>query len=584
MVQGNLSEMLLDVESRFDVRTVGPNSLLFEGLLTDRLFKRNESNSIFSRMQLQEIVQAFLPTLNTRFELIKTYESMRNLDAVQVILDVMIDDGFSSSNDPEVFTVSYNSGVDDELSEKIDFEVQSLVTRLDLLGFVKNSLEEFILYGEYPFRIVAEPGRGVIAIKDDVPPDAVLAIYEGARKKFFLERRGHQLVVVSPQEMGHFCLSARKIRLKLAPSKLDVNAGLVDVPEYIYVGRSVIYQAISKLKRLQLYEMGAVAKTLKNLLTPLIISVGVPASASTDDLLELTRKYEQDLQAPTTPNATDPGAFTFTDIFEMVGRVRVFPSFSDGKGTVAPVELGAAADPSMDEAEDRLRLGIALDVGMPSYNLVAGAEGTASKLEVLKVSSRYSRKLMTIQEGVREGIRDIVTQHLSLKGLNVKRENIKVKFKSLVNMDQLDVVEFMAASTDIMGNIFSIIETISASEVAGVKVNKEKLKNLLNRFISPMTDEEGLFESDDSAEGTPSPDDEFSDSSDDFDSPSYKSSGNSFGGGGSKDFSVDKPSSGSSSGSSSEPIKQAAAGSPPIQSGGLPAPTETIGSPSDFKL
>ena len=77
---------------------MGPNSLLFEGLLTDRLFKRNESNSIFSRMQLQEIVQAFLPTLNTRYELIKTYESMRNLDAVQVILDVMIDDGFSSSN------------------------------------------------------------------------------------------------------------------------------------------------------------------------------------------------------------------------------------------------------------------------------------------------------------------------------------------------------------------------------------------------------------------------------------------------------------------------------------------------------
>ena len=77
-------------------------------------FTHRSMDDIRARERRDEMVQSFIGVLNTRAGLIRTYESLRNLDVVQTILDVVQDDGFSSSQDDNVFTVTYEPEEEDE--------------------------------------------------------------------------------------------------------------------------------------------------------------------------------------------------------------------------------------------------------------------------------------------------------------------------------------------------------------------------------------------------------------------------------------------------------------------------------------
>lgn len=472
-------------------------------------FVHRSMDDIRSRERRDEMVQSFIGVLNTRMGLVRTYESLRNLDVVQTILDVVQDDGFSSSQEDNVFAVTYEPEEQDELSEKINLEVQAFVERIGLRDFVKGNLEDLLLYGEYPFRMTCIEGRGVTEIIDDVSPDSVIAFYKGAFPQFYVERIADKMVIRSTDEMCHFCLDSRKIRVKVTDVRNRIPRM---VPEYVRVGRSIIYQAISKLKRLQVFEMAAIADSLKKVLTPLLVGVGVPAAATPQDVADIIKKYEVELSTPTTPNATDPGNFTFYDIFELVGRVKVIPNFADGKGNVGTIEMSTGQQADIDAKEDRLRLSVAKATGIPSYYITLTEEGGASKLETLKVYSRYSRKLVMIQTSVGDGVRSIVSTHLRMLGLAVREENIKIRFKSLVNMDLLDSVEYTAASVDIMSDLFGALETIANSDSARLKLNPERLLDLLNKFLSPMSGTEGVLELDmDAGLGDPSEEGEYND-------------------------------------------------------------------------
>lgn len=561
-------------------------------------FTHRSMDDIRARERRDEMVQSFIGVLNTRAGLIRTYESLRNLDVVQTILDVVQDDGFSSSQDDNVFTVTYEPEEEDELSEKINDEVQSFIQRVGLRDFVKGNMEDLLLYGEYPFRMTCVDGRGITEIIDDVSPDSIIAFYKGGLPQFYVEKIADKMVIRSTDEMGHFCLDSRKIRVKVTDMRNRIPRM---VPEYVRVGRSIVYQAISKLKRLQVFEMAAIADSLKKVMTPLLVGVSVPASATPQDVADVVKKYEIELSSPTTPNATDPGNYTFYDIFELVGRVKVIPNYSDGKGNVGTIEMSTGHQADIDAKEDRLRLSAAKAVGIPSYYISLTEEGGSSKLETLKVFSRYSRKLVMVQSSIGDGIRSIISTHLRMRGMAVREENIKVRFKSLVNMDLLDSVEYTAASVDIMTDLFGALENIASSDAARMKLNPERLLELLNKFLSPMAGADGVLELDTDPElGDPGADDFGFDSdfggggrSDYFnDTGGVDDIGGDFGGGGggpeSGEFGATSPSgpSGGGAGMSGSPSPEEGAGGPGLQAGATPLPAggERIAGQSDRLL
>lgn len=316
-----------------------------------------------------ELVHAFMGMYNSRDMLMDTLRSLQNLDAVQTILDVIIDDAFFGSADLKVFTASYE-GPEGDLTDSINKDITVFVKKMQLNAFIRNITEDLLLYGEYPYRIEGEQGKGITEIRDDVDPTSVIAVYEKSEPEFFLEKKGTKINVRQPYEMGHFCLSPRKVRVRLSEKEQKKK----QLAEYVRIGRPIIYPAISKLKRLQVHEQAVVAESLKRLLLPTYVTVAVPASTSTEDMPEIIKKYERILQSPG-QTMLSPDDLTTADLFEMVGRIKVIPTFTDGKGAIAQLEpLSNVAE--LDEREQKLRSAIAMAVGIPQYYLVQAATET----------------------------------------------------------------------------------------------------------------------------------------------------------------------------------------------------------------
>ncbi len=55
----------------------------------------------------QELVNSFMGVYNKRAELIRSLNSLRNMDVVQTIIDVIIDDAFTASQQNYVFSIEY---------------------------------------------------------------------------------------------------------------------------------------------------------------------------------------------------------------------------------------------------------------------------------------------------------------------------------------------------------------------------------------------------------------------------------------------------------------------------------------------
>ena len=86
------------------------------------------------------------------------------------------------------------------------------------------------------------------------------------------------------------------------------------------------------------------------------------------------------------------------------------------------------------------------------------------------------------------------------KGIIVSRKLIKVSFKSIVNVDVLDMMEYAVASTQVMDQLFTSLERIANSNAVRIRINSEKWIHLCNKLLSPLQGSKGLFEIDNSPE------------------------------------------------------------------------------------
>lgn len=468
-----------------------------------------------SKDEREVLVASFTGLLKDRESLMQTLETLRGMDVVQTILDVVIDDGFNSAIGQSFFSVEYvepkteekaevekdglkrndkpkdpeadgQTGTERETNEKI----KSLLETTNLEKIVKNIIEDLLTFGYYPLRIRSTAGVGITEIVDDADPIAVIPVYEGEKVAYYLEKRGRRVFKKDASEFIDFTLSPRKVRVKVT----DRDSRSRTLPQYMRVGRSLIYPAISKLKRLQLLEMALVAESLRKLLTPSFVSVAVPANTSPDDVIDLLKKYETMLQPPI-KNPDEAGVIPFADILAMVGRLKVLPTFSDGKGGLTKVSVDESDFEGLLEMEKALRNAIASACAIPPYYLTLGdPTGAIDRVHTLKIYSRYSRKLASIQDSLADSIALLVMEHLKISGTPVSRDTIRVKFKSIVNMDLLDSVEYAVASIQTLADLHKILSDLAQSSTVKLKVNSSVFLGIAKRFFTPLTDSEMLLQ------------------------------------------------------------------------------------------
>ena len=473
---------------------VNPPTLTSQGLDQEKqnLFQHknlygyysNYANGSFNKNQaeLHNLVQKFFNYLNSRKDLLKTLDGLRNNDVVQTIIDVMIDDGFYATSNPQIFTVEYKGKVNKDMFQSV---IDDFIKKHNLNDIIIDILEDLLLFGEYLLRLEMKDKEGIVKIIDDVNIENIFGIYNGTNREFFLKRTEKGVTKLPPESYAHFVLSPRKLRVQFE--------GLGDyIPSHIRVGRPAILNAINKLKQLQLLEMGNLALDLKQILAPILVMIGLPAVTQPSEAGAIIEEYEKHL-SDMFENVDIEKNMDFSQMLAMASKIKVLPNYSDGKGSIETLQV--TTDKTADrEREESVRRSIASATGVPFYYLSILGETGSTKLESLKVYSRYSRKLNGIQYSVAKGIKEIFNFHFKALGHNIDPEDISVKMRTIVNVDMLDNMEYLVTIATAIGDFFDNITRITESEEVNVKLNTEKFIQMLQALLDQIPNAEGLIE------------------------------------------------------------------------------------------
>ena len=444
-------------------------------------FKIPELSITMGQMDRRKLLETLVGLMGSREMLMNTYEGVRQNDIVQTILGVIKDDAFFTT-EGAMFEIRYDEGNEEEsdTQRKVNGYIKNFVVDCHVLALIENILDDWLLYGEYPLRVILSPnGEGVLAIKDDMDPISTVGIYEIDEPLFFLEKSSRGYTVRSPKEVVQFTVSPTKIRIKT----LDNFNEKRQLPEYIRVGRSVIYPALQKIKQLQTIELASTLTDLKRAIAPILVSVAVPPGSQPEDVTEIVKKYEQHLQETYrgVPDLDNP---SMGDLLSTVTNFRVIPNFTDGKGAITTLDiLGNQQD--TDSRIDRLRLAIAMAIGMPPYYLVTGQmdNGNQSKTEMLKLHSRYSRMISSIQLSLAAGIRRLVALHVINRGIYIDETLIKVRFKQVVNVEHLDQMEYMVASAQTLRDLWGVLSDILSSDEVKAELDSKRWIDMVNKYM-----------------------------------------------------------------------------------------------------
>jgi len=471
------------------------DSKLFNGLL-GRSFNHAEYGVALDFTERQEMIRSFMGIYNQREDMLRSLNTLRNMDLVQTIVDVFINDGFNASSDNFIFNIRYQAkntdGTDrkeDDIGKNINAQIESFKEKVKLAPFIQNCLEDLLLIGEYPFRPIREEKQGIVELADDLEPANIVAVCRNEKVEYYLEKRDTKIFIREPYQIKMFSMATRKVRVRAGHfQKHQFQTRMI--PEYYRVGRSILYPAVAKLKRLQIIEMASIANALNRVLTPKILGLSVPANAQPEDITEITKRYERRLQELRTNIAVD-GQLEFQELLNAVGRIFMVPQFADGKGAMTPIDINEPDDNG--EQENRLRVAAAVAIGVPPYYLSILGEAAMGKVEMLKSYSRYSRKLVGVQNTLADTVVDLTSDHLKDLGIHVKPEEIVVEFKSIVNTDALDTMEYSVAATQVLQDISSALEAVASSQNMKVKINTKKFIALFESLMEVIPGTKGIL-------------------------------------------------------------------------------------------
>jgi len=438
----------------------------------------------FNFRELNELLSTYFQINRNYTQYYKEISRIKEIYIAEIILeqlafDVLTPD-ISSQNIIEIVPNIDNKELKDALKE---FEE---IHNIDQL--VSDIIQDLIAFGSYPLRLVIEEGKGIVEIIDDLEPYEVIPFYRNQELEFYLrlDEYGNP-EIHSPHEFVVFLIDAKRIKLKLDKRYLyyiEQKKGK-QFPRYIKVGSPLFSPGvIKKIKELDLLEKLIPASKINTLSKGNVVGVYVPPSMSPEEALEFAKKIERKLNALGIGINKDLDQLSITDILKGAGRIKVIPVTNE-KGQVVKIDYKPEEPSDLLDVIQNLREVILTSIGIPP-ELIFNT-GNSTKGEILKRYSRYLRKLKYIQKAIVNGLKELVLIHLVNKGLSVTPKDFSVRFtNTLVNVDDLDKLEFQQATTQILTDIKRFVDELKQDEELSQYVNNEGFVEYLNNELTKV--------------------------------------------------------------------------------------------------
>ena len=440
--------------------------------------------SEINKKTLMDLIAAYESSTRDIRKFYKQIEEIKNTYIAEIILeqiiyDVITPDESSSS------VISISPTTDDrEVKEALD----ELQERVNIDQLVMDIIDDLISYGEYAVKPIVEEGKGIVDI-EDTKPGEVISFYRNQDLMFHvrIDPDTGKYYLHEPGEYVKFYVSSKRIRLEL-PGELvryiRERKG-IDIPRYVRLGSPLFTPGrIKKIKQLNLLEDLIPAIQIQSMRKSSVLGVYVPPSMPPKEALEFARKLEEKINDIGIGVNTNIEHITVTDILRSATYKKVIPVTSE-KGQVTEIH-----DPKRDvfdilEPIENLREVILSSVGIPPELIFNTSRSESRRAEILKRYSRYFRKLKFIQMSILEGIRDLVRIHLVNRG--VTSDDFVVRFNnSLINVDDLDKLEFQQATVQILSDIKKFVDEISSDEFYKDYIDREQFIIYMNNELSKV--------------------------------------------------------------------------------------------------
>ena len=407
------------------------------------------------------------------------------------LVDVIIEQITSDALTPDVITGNILTLYSE--NTEIDKELKELEERLKIDSLAEIITPDMLLYGDYILSTVIEPGKGIVELLDNVEQDKIVPLNKNLHEvnAYLVENADAKLTVAEPANYVLFSLAGRKQRIDL---QVDLKAYTKDqqtvfarLPRYIRIGKSFIYTIIEKLKELELLEKLVPATKLSKLASGNLIGVQVPASTEPEKAFTAARRIEGLINKKIGID-TSTGEMSLSSIIASAGRIKVVPTFSDGKGDLNKLDYKSDEPGDLLNSVTELRNTVFSSAGIPP-EIIFGSDGGESKGELLKKYARYLRLLKRVQKSVVNAVKEIAYIHLTNKGVTFEEKDIQIDFlNKLVDIDNIDKLEFMDTTLGFVKTAKEFIDELSESPDYSDNVNKEAFVT----FLADQLDTIGL--------------------------------------------------------------------------------------------
>lgn len=502
------------------------NLLKNKGSLNELAAMSTEDRNILS-----SILAIYNEHISTKREILTQARNLFDTDIVQTVIDVMIDDGFNSfNNENEEFIIEYRLDEDDlnnlgeEYEKQIQNEIDEFVEKFGLKTKVAEIVPELLRDGEYAFGVLYDNDKkkGITQIVDDFDVINLLPFYENDKLSFVINQNHfdnkntvggassvnaafaeNQCIAYNPENIVFFRLKGQtKLRINMSNfyNKEFRDAFYerthIKLPKYVRTSLPIYYSAMKTLNRLKIMENVSTVLDIMDVLKPEIVHVSVPTTTSERDAKQIIRDYERNLNDV---SGFDMGsdAFDISSLAAQANRRKVLPQWIEGKGSLTSAGINQSGKGSNAwDSIDKLRNLAALNIGIPPYYI--NISGTPiDKAQTIKLYSRYTRKLTSLQKTLADGVKDFILLHLSHKGLNISRSNLVVKFKAITSGDALDDTDLLVGLVTGLNDLYKALDEITASERNNLVLDDEQFKKLFDKITSTYLNTNDLIKIDD---------------------------------------------------------------------------------------
>ena len=493
------------IKSLFNWTTVEDN-----GGLPNIDFKQREDSIVAIR-------NATIETQTELKAIIQQVDEVKDFYMSQMIIQRIFDDALNPSADTNsLFTLSV---VDSEgiINDRITKEANIFKKEFNIEKLITDISPDIIAYGFYYIRLdvnsSTQDSRGIINIHDDVSPERIVPIFRDNEIAYFNVISSSGEIVQEPAHKYVFFNYGQK-RKKVKTTLNDTDA------IYFRIGQGVLAPVISQLKNLYLLEGMMYVNIIKKALKQPILTVSVPDKTKPEEAINIAKTYEKLVNKNMNGVEIDFNNVkkTLDDVLESSGKLKVIPGWGD-KGSIEKTDFEDFESLSdIKEKIDDLRTTILKTEGINEDILANGM----TRIEHIQQSVRYAKKVKTFQNSLKHSIKQLFLVHLQNNGYNIHKENINVEFNGVIDLNDLEKIEYLNMSLELLDGVNSfIVDVRDSTDETNIKVDNELLTKFYNKTFSKILGKDIFSYDNPDAETKDSESMDFNDEEEDFESTDY---------------------------------------------------------------